>query len=410
MTANGKAVSHEAALMEYAITKDRAEFITSHGLLSNPIMMVNLEASDIFAEFSQHRINYKKHTCGRPMGNNVLRFELCPTFGETLGWTRDDHAQLTREFISILDSLTDAVTKKGTFKTPHTTVGNTQWFAMLHHDGANGCDHIHLITNRIDCDGNTIDDAFLQAKAEMAANIINERRGWRQSMEIGIEHRSQLKVVCMNILREMPRWDWNDYFHRLEEKGFEHFCRREKETNAPRGYCIFWGNSSIPANEIDRNLTWGKIEATWLSLHPELQIPQHTESPKKELVHYDFSNVPSFRNKLGGTVLAIPKHMNEVLRSEISIPDPEEYKDEEVEYKEPEVDDIAHVAVALFFGYIDAATTFAESHGGGGGSTSGWGKDKDDDDMEWMRRCARMASHLCRPRHHPRIKRGGYHM
>ncbi len=98
MTTNGKAVSHEAALMEYAITKDRAEFITSHGLLSNPIMMVNLEASDIFAEFSQHRINYKKHTCGRPMGNNALRFELCPTFGETLGWTRDDHAQLTREF------------------------------------------------------------------------------------------------------------------------------------------------------------------------------------------------------------------------------------------------------------------------------------------------------------------------
>ena len=84
MTANGKAVSHEAALMEYAITKDRAEYITSHGLQSNPIMMVNLEASEILAEFRQHRVNYEKHTRGRPMGNPILRFELCPTTGETL--------------------------------------------------------------------------------------------------------------------------------------------------------------------------------------------------------------------------------------------------------------------------------------------------------------------------------------
>ena len=58
MTANGKAVSHDAALMEYAITKDRAEFVTSHGLKSNPVLMFNLEASEIIAEFRQHQHNY----------------------------------------------------------------------------------------------------------------------------------------------------------------------------------------------------------------------------------------------------------------------------------------------------------------------------------------------------------------
>lgn len=437
MTANGKAVSHEAALMEYAITKDRAEFVTSNGLKADPVLMFNLEASEILAEFRQHRINYERHSRGRSLGNNILRFELCPTAEETQGWTRKDYADFIREFISILDGITNATTKKGTFVTPHTTVANTQWVAILHHDGANGCDHIHLLGNRIDRDGNTICDSFLQAKAEMAANIINERRGWKQSMEIGKEHRAKLKVICMETLREMPRWDWDDYFHRLETKGFEHFCRRDSESNKVRGYCLFWGNSSIPASEIDRGLTWGKIEGTWKRLHPELdqqKIGQANGKEKKpigivgpngnnshgfvttipthrpEMVQYDFASIlPSFRNKLNGTILSFDKTLDAILQKEIFLPDPNNYKNEEVDYVAPDRKNIAYVAVALFFGYVDAATSIAESHGGGGGDTSGWGKDKKDDYEEWMRRCARMASKLCAPRHHPRIRRGGWH-
>lgn len=432
MTANGKAVSHDAALMEYAITKDRAEFVTSHGLKSDPVLMFNLEAGEILDEFRQHQRNYYQRTRGRSLANSILRFELCPTAEETQGWTREDHAQLVHEFIAILDSLTEAVTKKGTFSTPRTTVTNTQWVAMLHHDGANGCDHIHLLSNRIDRDGNTISDAFLQAKAEMAANILNERRGWKQSMEIGREHRAKLKAICMDTLREMPRWDWDDYFARLERKGFEHFCRRESESNEVRGYCLFWGNSSIPASEIDRGLTWGKIEGTWRKLHPEqLQQSRSNSSttvransigtpsnsrldndshPQPSFVDYDYSSIlPSFRNKHGGTILSIFESFDAILQKEIILPNAEDYEDEEVAYHEPDKKDIAYVAVALFFGYIDAATTIAESHGGSGGDTSGWGRDKKDDEEEWMRQCARMASQLCTPKHHPRIKQSRSH-
>ena len=433
MTANGKAVSHDAALMEYAITKDRAEFVTSHGLKSDPVLMFNLEAGEILDEFRQHQRNYYQHTRGRSLDNTILRFELCPTAEETRGWTREDHAQLVHEFIAILDSLTEAVTKRGTYATPRTTVANTQWVAMLHHDGDNGCDHIHLLGNRIDREGNTICDSYLQAKAEMAANILNERRGWKQSMEIGKEHRDKLKVICMNTLREMPRWDWDDYFARLERKGFEHFYRRESENNEIRGYCLFWGNSSIPANEIDRGLTWGKIEGTWRKLHPELVQQSRINSrtivsansvgtsstnrwgndshTQPSMVDYDYSSIlPSFRNKYGGKVLSIFPSLDAILQKEITLPGAEDYEAEEVAYQQPDKKTIAYVAVALFFGYIDAATTIAESHGGGGGDTSGWGRNKKDDDEEWMRLCARRASQLCTPKHHPKIKRcGGFH-
>lgn len=431
MTANGKAVSHDAALMEYAITKERAEFVTSHGLKSDPVLMFNLESGELLAEFRQHQRNYYQHTRGRSLDNTILRFELCPTAEETLGWTREEHAHLVHEFIAILDSLTEAATKKGTFRTDRTSVANTQWVAMLHHDGANGCDHIHLLCNRIDRDGNTICDSYLQAKAEMAANILNERRGWKQSMEIGREHRAKLKVICMDTLREMPRWDWDDYFARLERKGFEHFCRRENECNDVRGYCLFWGNSSIPASEIDRNLTWSKIESTWRKLHPESRQQsmgangiarnnsneaksRHTASYDSHphpafFVNYDFSSIlPSFRNRNGGTSIAISKRLDAILQKEIALPNPDDYKDEEIAYEAPDRNVIAYVAVALFLGYINAAATIAESHGGGGGDTSGWERNKKDDDDEWMRLCARRASQLCVPKHRPRIKRPSF--
>ena len=55
------------------------------------------------------------------------------------------------------------------------------------------------------------------------------------------------------------------------------------------------------------------------------------------------------------------------------------------------------VAVLLFLGYVDAATTMSESCGGGGGTESGWGKKDDEDDLEWARRCAAKASWLCKP-------------
>ena len=59
--------------------------------------------------------------------------------------------------------------------------------------------------------------------------------------------------------------------------------------------------------------------------------------------------------------------------------------------------DVLKVAVLLFAGYLDAATSMSASSGGGGSPGGGWGKDKDDDERKWAIRCARMAKWLCKP-------------
>ena len=59
--------------------------------------------------------------------------------------------------------------------------------------------------------------------------------------------------------------------------------------------------------------------------------------------------------------------------------------------------EVAAIGGALFLGYIDQATSFAQAHGGGGGPGGGWGRDKDDDDDRWLRKCCIMATRMMRP-------------
>ena len=55
------------------------------------------------------------------------------------------------------------------------------------------------------------------------------------------------------------------------------------------------------------------------------------------------------------------------------------------------------VVTALFLGYLDRATQFAESVGGGGGPGSGWGRKKDEDDLSFGRRCFLLAKNMLQP-------------
>ena len=55
------------------------------------------------------------------------------------------------------------------------------------------------------------------------------------------------------------------------------------------------------------------------------------------------------------------------------------------------------VAGALFLGYVDQATQYAESMGGGGGPGPGWGRKKDEDDMAFGRRCFFLARNMLAP-------------
>lgn len=59
---------------------------------------------------------------------------------------------------------------------------------------------------------------------------------------------------------------------------------------------------------------------------------------------------------------------------------------------------VMKVALSLMCGFIDDATTVAQTHGGGGGGPKGgWGKKDDEDDLAFARRSLAMARSMCKP-------------
>lgn len=100
----------------------------------------------------------------------------------------------------------------------------------------------------------------------------------------------------------------------------------------------------------------------------------------------------------GSKAVEIPNTVKDIFLNEAQIPEGNEIAT---------LENISHVAMLLFVGYIDAATSVSESCGGGGGSApdSGWGKKDDEDERQFARRCLHMAHPMCKSK--PRSR--GFH-
>ena len=148
---------------------------------------------------------------------------------------------------------------------------------------------------------------------------------------------------------------------------------------------------------IGRNLTPSKIEATWAKLHlqerksePTKSIPQQTWTADLTPIslpvikHYDIAT-----DEYHSYHVEIPEAADNIIRQECSLDEA---------HPLAKIEEIQYTALLLFAGYLDAATSIAVSSGGGGSDTGGWGRDKDEDELEWARRCARMANSMCKRR------------
>ena len=383
MIAKASTISHGANAIRYSVNKEKADIVKANFLpddispeaMYGRMMLVQKK----FAE------NINK---GRPLGRNVIRIEISPSEEESLDWTMDDWVRLSNEFIRVFDSI-DLSGKTKRVSSKQTNLKGSQYIVALHRDSKSGILHLHIDANRVDMDGKINDSHKIGERAVMAANIINERRGWVQSEEIGIRHRQEISDSCMEILRTMDEFSWQRYEMELVKRGYKVHLQ-EKDGGGIYGYSIKRGNSIYKSSVlgIGRNLTPSKIEATWAKLHPQERkseptkpLPQQTRTAMK---HYNIAT-----DEYYSFHVEIPEAADTIIRQNCSL---------EEAHPLAKIEEIQHTALLLFAGYLDAATSMAASSGGGGSDTSGWGRDKDEDDLEWARRCARMANSMCKRR------------
>ena len=340
----------------------------------------------------------------RPVCKPTIRMEVSPSLDETRGWTLEDWHQYAIQFLEELERVAHPRDSKHK-GADRFNLERAQLFACLHHDAKSGIPHLHILINRIDLDGNLINDSFIGQRATRAAHAINVKRGWELPEDIHNAHVQEVSAACLSVLEKMPRYSWSAYKRHLELLGYKVKEQRDKQ-GVLHGYTVMRGNSRFKSSILGtgRNLMASRLEGTWRNLHPVPKVVQQapavtphrptvvdSRTAQRPVVAQSTPDVPSVFARLlsvNGKDYSIEMPM-------------ETYKamDEAIEVNSGDAthDDILNVALLLFRNYVDAATAMSESSGGGGSTPSGWGKDKDEDDRDWARRCARHASWLCKP-------------
>jgi len=405
--------------VRYAMEKEKAKVVKVNHLPEG------LDATSIWYRMKHHcQLHQQDRTVGRKLERFMVSFVLSPSKEESKDFTMQDWADLQNESLEVLDSV--GLLSKGFTEEVKTNFHGSMNVGALHSDSKSGTLHLHVDCCRVDLDGSTNDVHDIHKRAMMAAEIINMRHGWKQPQEIRDMRQQEIAEFCEYTLRNMERFDTDYYFKLLRMKGYEITPKYAKQKKLV-GYTIGKNASVFKVSAIGRKFMASRLENTWRKLHPQSvqsrlrpAIPVNTfvAKPVRPVVPKTTTTQP----RVQPTPFVLPpkptptnavydiKVGDETFKVEI----PDVIKDLFInEAQVPEdnnlatIKDVSRVAMLLFVGYIDAATSMSESCGGGGDSapSSGWGKDNDEDERQYARRCLKMAHSMCKPK--PR--RRGYH-
>ena len=414
MIAKGQSISHGSAMTNYATKHNRADIVLTRNFDEGLTPLAMWGAMETIHQ------KYAPKFRRKPVEKPTLRMEVSPSLEETKGWTLNDWYDYALRFLDEFkkEVQTKDGKKKGAGKF---NLDRAQIFACLHFDAKSGIPHLHILINRIDLDGNLMNDSFVGESATKAAHAINVERGWELPEDIHDAHLKEITDACYYILHGMARYDWDTYKHGLESRGYKVKEQRDKQ-GVLHGYTILRGNSRFKSSTLGkgRNLTVSKLEATWKKLHPVAQSvvkPSSTVGTSQTSERKPFTEHTSERHSVAQTRPEAPSVFRKIMsvddeKYSITMPleaykamkDAIEVPDESVPFE-----NVLNVAMLLFMNYVDAATTVSESCGGGGSTPSNWGKDKDEDEREWARRCAQHANWLCKPMSRSVRKAKGIH-
>lgn len=401
MIAKVRSIQHGAAMTNYATKHNRADIVLTRNLDEGLTPLAMWEAMEIIHQ------KYAPKFRRKPIKNPTIRLEVSPSLEETKGWMFNDWYQYALRFLEEFQKAvqTKDGKKKGTGKF---NLDRAQLFACLHFDAKSGIPHLHILINRIDLNGNLMNDSFIGDSAVKAAHAINIERGWELPEDIHEVHLKEITDACYDTLRGMSRYDWDSYKRSLESHGYTVKEQRDKQ-GVLHGYTILRGNSRFKSSTLGkgRNLTASNLETTWKSLRPVTPCVVKTTSAvgtsqntgKKPIKRYaerpnavqTKPELPSVFTKLLSVdgkdyTIRMPLEAYKVMEDSIITPDESVSRE-----------NVLNVALLLFMNYVDAATTVSESCGGGGETSSNWGKDEDEDERERARHCAQHAKWLCKP-------------
>ena len=403
-----KVVPYGGNAVRYALEKEKAKLVKVNH------MPEGIDPTAIWYMMKHHcQLHQQDRTVGRSLERLMVQFVISPSKEEATNFTMKDWANLQDESLETLDSV--GLIPTDMKKEVKTNFRNSMNVGGLHSDSKSGTLHLHMDCCRVDLDGNTNDVHDIHKRAMMAAEIINMRHGWKQPKEIRDMRREEIVDFCEYTLQKMQEFDIDFYFKMLRMKGYEVTPRYDKDKKLV-GYTIGKNASVFKASEFGRRFMASQLEATWKKFHPEpSQVRMKPSAPTitsssspvrptaqtmtsaqpKVQTRVQSKPIPSFTifnidTPIGSKAVEIPNLVKDIFLNEAQVPEDND---------NATVENVAHTAMLLFAGYIDAATSMSESCGGGGSAPeSGWGKKDDEDERTYARRCLRMAHSMYKPK------------
>lgn len=398
MIAKAKSISHGIRAMLYVSGESRnkkhPEKITR---ICDNFMPQGMDASGIWTEM-------KFATMNRPdIKNKVIRLEISPAMEHTEDFTAKDWLQLWNDFAAAFDNQ-EIQNEDGEVISVPTNISGSKSSVWLHRESNSGIPHLHAVVCRIDENGNINNDHAIHIRAHRAAEQVALQRGWITAKHIHESRIPQVSEDCMEALRELDEWSWEGYAERLAAKGYELYLRKDEE-KVIRGYVLHKGSSRFKGSELGkgRNLTTSRIERTWEKLHPG-QAKQECSTPKPS-VHNEAEQKPQTDAGRNNSVYEYyTEWQPDRLRTKFEYAGknydryiPEKVLDslnDEFDFRELANWQVLQNLAIAFFTLV--ASPYGEVSGGGGGGSQSdlkWGRDPEEDEIEFMRRCAREASH-----------------
>ena len=205
--------------------------------------------------------------------------------------------------------------KDGKVRSCPTNLANSKYTVYLHMESKGKVPHLHAAICRFDENGNINNDHNIHLRAQRAAERVAVKRGWKTAEEIRSRNIPEVSRECMEVLRTMPSWSWEEYKKALARRGYSVYERKDKK-DILRGYAILKGNTKYKASELGvaRNLMISKLPRTWQKLHYRERLaaqvntsqnhrPEPVQRPAAgmDYTHYRSGSVSYMLSSHGGT-------------------------------------------------------------------------------------------------------------
>lgn len=157
---------------------------------------------------------------------------------------------------------------------------NTMAIAITHDrtdKKAKGRKHIHILTNRIDMDGNVIPDKQIGLRAKKVAEEMSVAYGMAIAKDLKSD-RKDIRRIALEELSKLPEYSLLSFKTALERRGIHMEAYADKQGYV-RGYRLYVeGGHKYKLSQIDRGLTSAHVQSTWRKLHGQWLKVQASQS------------------------------------------------------------------------------------------------------------------------------------